>query len=411
MNGKIDKNAVFDFLLWGNLFSIEEKSSYVLPYKNCKGGYNEYEEPFYVDKTRQLLLDSVQNSIEGKDKIALMLDNQIHSAALLCCIRKLNRDISLTAFIHSDLLDDREHFLIENLMKETKVDLVKIKCDKHLIIKQLIDANKSQDMPVANVHSVFQYNFMAAAKQHGFDVVMDSQGADELFAGYSDYFPPFFKSLRSQWMFTDWLNELLHLGNSPVSFKEIVTKKLTNRTKPQALAFFNKEYVDLYLSRSQCIIENKSVLNDYLYESFTCFLPSFIRFKKNRAANFEMDCLSPFSNSKALAECIFSIPSTFKIHNGWNNYLLRASMVGIVPDEIRWRKQKSDAYFIERKLLNKTGNELKKQISQLEDTDNFIDKHTLLKKWDSLYKSENIHFQKFAFRYFSYLIWRNEVFR
>jgi asparagine synthase (glutamine-hydrolysing) len=246
---------------------------------------------------------------------------------------------------------------------------------------------------------------MATAKEHGFDAVMNSRGIDELFAGHKSYFFPFFKSLWSQWMFKDLLNELLRLRNANISCNEI----LTNKTIPKEFAFFNKEYKHNYTSRLQNK-ENKLVLNDYLYESYTSFLPSFIHCIKDNSTNFGMDCLQPFSNSKALSEYVFSVPSTFKIHNGWNKYLLRASMVGIVPDEIRWGKQKSNAYAVEKKWLNEAGCEIKKQISQLEDENNFINKQIFLNKWDKLYKTDNFYFQQFAFRYYSYLVWWNEIF-
>jgi len=432
--GEINKNAVFDFLFWGNIgnfFSnihelkpscylsyslidniLEEKSYYILPYKNCKGGYNEYEEPFYIDKTRQLVLDTVQNNIDGKDKIALGFSDEINSSTLLCCTRKLNQDIPITAFIPTDLQEDREIFLAENVAKQANADLVKVSYDSQQIIKQLGEVNRLQNMPACSLSAVIQYNIMETAKQHGFDAVMDGQGANELFAGYASYFLPFLKSLRTQWMFKDWGRELLLLHNSKVSYNEILMQKwksLTKKTKSKELAFLNKEYKDDYCCHSRNIVENKSVLNDYLYESYTIFLASVLRFCGHTAASFEMDCLMPFSNSKELAEYVFSVPSTFKIHNGWNKYLLRASMVGIVPDETRWKKQKINPYLSENKCLNKIKNEIKNQIYQLEDVDNFVDKNALLNEWNNLYKSDNPHFQQFVFRYYSYLVWRNGV--
>ena len=41
-----------------------------------------------------------------------------------------------------------------------------------------------------------------------------------------------------------------------------------------------------------------------------------------------------------LVEFIFSLPSHFKIHNGWTKWLLRKTMDKKLPDEIVWRKDK-----------------------------------------------------------------------
>ena len=444
--GKINENAVFEFLLWGdaakhqqNFFSdihelkpscylsyslidnsLEEQPYYILPYKNCKAGYNEYEEPFYIDKTRQFIFETVQNNIKGKNKIAIGLSGGLDSSALLCCAKKLNPDLQIVAFTSTNSHNEGETFWAEKIIKHTNADWVKVPCTSRHIIEQLPRVNSVQNIPVFYLNSVAQHRVMEAVKQSGFESVMDGQGADELFAGYTSYFLPFLKSLRSQWMFKDWGKELLHLHNSNTSCKEIIARKLKNlakkhyyteenlakKTKFQELSLLNDEYKNHYF---RCLTNNqhdKTVLNDYLYESYTIFLPYLLRFGEHIAASFGMDCQMPFANSKNLAEYVFSVPSTFKIHNGWTKYLLRSAMVGIVPDEIRWRKQKLGFYVPEREWLNEIGNEIKEQIHQLKDLDNFINKHSLITKWEDLYRSDNVHFQQFAFRYYSYLVWR-----
>ena len=446
--GEINKNAVFDFLLWGNIGkhqqnffsniheikpsnylsyslidnSLEEKPYYTLPYKNCKAGYNEYEEPFYIDKTRQLVLDTVQDNINGRDKIAIGLSGGMDSSTLLCCAKRLNPDLQIVAFTSANFYDEGETFWAEKIIKHTNVEWVKVFCDSKLIIKQLEEASRIQNIPIFTTASVARHYLMEAASQRGFDAIMGEQGADGLFAGYTDYFLPFLKSLRNQWMFKDWAKELLTISNSTISYKEIASRKLKDlakkyyynkerlakKTKFQELSFLNKAYQNYsYLDNS---IADKSVLNDYLYESYTIYLTSLLQFGERSAANFEMNYLTPFSNSKALTECLFSVPSTFKIHNGWTKYLLRSSMVGIVPDEIRWRKQKVDFHLSESNYLNEIGNEMKQHIYELEDADNFIDKTSLLDAWKTVYHSNNFHFQQFVFRYLSYLLWRKGIY-
>ncbi|MDR2407108.1 MAG: hypothetical protein LBE13_03215 [Bacteroidales bacterium] len=446
--GKINTKAVFDYLLWGdstnhkqNFFSdihelrpssslvyslndhsFEEQCYYVLPYKNCKGGYNEYEEPFYIDKTRQLIFESINNHIGDKDKIAIGLSGGIDSSTLLCVAKKLYPDIRITAFTSTDLYDGGEICWAEKVIKHTNVDWVKVSCTSQQILEQLGEVNRKQNIPVFGASSIAQYKVTETVKHHGFDTIIDGQGNDELFGGYAVYFPPFLQSLRSQWMFKDWIKEFLSVHNTDISYRNIMMRrikiflkkyyyhgeKLARKVTPIEYELLNNEYKkDNFLVKDH-LETVKTVLNDYLYESYTIFLPYVLRWGEHAAASFGMDCIMPFSNSIQLAECIFSIPSTFKIHNGWNKYLLRSAMTGIVPDEIRWRKQKSEFYVSERKCLNEIGNELKDLIRQLDDTDAFVDKETLMKNWEKLYVSNNYSFQQFAFRYCSYLLWRNE---
>ncbi len=449
--GQINKDAVFDYLLWGdiakhrqNFFSdihllkpscyivyslndntLEESSYYILPYKNCKGGYNEYEEPFYIDKVRHLVFESIRNNIGDKNRIAIGLSGGMDSSTLLCCAKKNNPELQITAFTSTDSYDGGEVFWAEKVVKHTNVDWIKVSCNSQQVLNQLEEINKVQNVPVFNPSTIAQYNIMEAVKQHGFDVVMDGQGSDELFAGYTSYFLPFFKALRSQWMFNHWGRELIHIHNSNISYRDIFSRKLKSLAKEyyynekrlakklkfKELELLNEQYKNNYFLSLNEASKEKSVLNDYLYESYTVFLPYILRWGEHSAASFGMDCVMPFSDSIELAEYVFSIPSTFKIHNGWNKYLLRSSMVGIVPDEIRWRKQKLGFYVPEMKWLNEIGEKIKNRIYQLNDPDGFINKDSLIRNWQTLYNPDNFQFQQFAFRYYSYLLWRNEFYK
>jgi len=277
-----------------------------MPYKNCKGGYNEYEEPFYTDKIRQLIIKTISDNLEGYDRVAVWFNGDVESFTILCCAKKFNPHCEIMAFISDDLCDEKA----EKVIKDMGIELVKV------------SRNSQQICP----HIAAQYDVMAMAKQYGFDVLIDCLGANELFAGYTYYLLPFLKSLRSQWMFRDWIRELWHVHNT-ASLKEIILQRLkTLRVMP-------------FQGKKKSTTKNKSVLNDYLYEDYTNSLPNTLRCGEDLAASFGVKYLNPFANGRDLAEYVFSVPSTFKIHNGWNKYLLRAAMIGIVDDEILWKKR------------------------------------------------------------------------
>ncbi len=444
---RINDSAVVEYLLWGDIsthkqnffadihelksscyieYSLENNSYrevpyYILPFNDCRGGYNEYAEPYYVDTIRSLVLESVSRNIVDKNRIAVGLSGGLDSSAIVCCAKKIAPDLPITAFTSTDFYDGGEAVWAEKVVKHTHVEWVKVFASPQDIVGLLDTMNRIQNIPVFNVSSFAQYKIMETARQHGFDVVVDGQGGDELFGGYHRYYPPFLRSLRSQWMLQDWLKEILHLGNADLKQREIILlwlknvakkygyneRRLAEKRKWKELSFFNKHHIDSYFSQIHTPKTSKDLLNEYLYESYMLFLPQVLHWGKYFAANFRMDCLMPFSNSKKLAEYLFSIPSTFKIHHGWGKYLLRKAMIGIVPDEVLWRKQKMGFYTPQEKWLSEIGEEIKREIIRYEDLGQLLDKNGLLKGWDSAYTSENNQFQKFAFRYLSYLVWRN----
>ena len=48
----------------------------------------------------------------------------------------------------------------------------------------------------------------------------------------------------------------------------------------------------------------------------------------------------PFLNHE-LVEFVFSLPSSFKIREGWTKWLLRRAMEDVLPEAITWRRDKT----------------------------------------------------------------------
>ncbi|MDR1878095.1 MAG: hypothetical protein LBQ64_00850 [Bacteroidales bacterium] len=420
-SGKINVNAVADFLSGRDVtsckqsffsdihaltpshyleysitdHSLTEKPYYTLPYKNCKGGYNEYEESFYIDTVRQLVLESVGNNIKGNTEIAVGIDGDINSAALLYCARKINPDVKITAFTSGYLHSEESLARIEQMTTQTGTEWVNISFSPRQLIEQLGMLIQKQHLPVFSMDAFVRYKMMEKAQQHGMNAMIGDQGGDELFGGYARYFAPFFRFLRSQWMFKDWIRECLMARNTALHCKE---------RECNCLQFFNRDYSAI--GTHSISGQAKQVLNDWLFESYTLSLPTILRLEEQTAACFGMDSLSPFSNSVKLAEAVFAMPSTFKIHNGWNKYLLRSAMVGIVPNEIQWKKSLPNTH-LAQEWWYAMNTDLKKQIQLLDDTERIINKDLVMKLWDKLYSSDNHSFQQFTFRYYSYLLWVN----
>jgi asparagine synthase (glutamine-hydrolysing) len=65
--------------------------------------------------------------------------------------------------------------------------------------------------------------------------------------------------------------------------------------------------------------------------------------------------------SHELVEFAFSLPSNFKLNNGWSKKILRDSMNGILPNEISWRKDKKGFQAPEDWLLDKNVIDLKNE--------------------------------------------------
>ena len=444
----INKDTVTDFLLWGNIgrrdqfffndiqtidpshfVKYEPESDkltieryYTLHYNQSKVAYSAINEKLYTNKLYDLIANSVRQNINLSDGVlAVGVSGGMDSSTLVCMAKKTNPDRTLVAYTATDSYDGGEACWAEKVVRHTGVEWVKVTCTPKYITEMLDTINRVHSTPVYNASSVTQYLIMEDIKKHGQCTFIDGQGGDEMLGGYPEYFPYFLKSLRKNREWKNWKNELLQTTNSGISKKEIFTRCLKLWAKahyytPQVLAQKKRKYEfeslmplarDNYFGQlppTQAV--NKKVLNDYLFESYTIFLANILRWGEHSAASHGIECIMPLSDSLELTEYAFSIPSSFKIHNGWNKYLLRKAMSGTIPDEICWRKQKMGFYIPEQNWLNEIGNDMFDTIENLEDPEDCINKKFILENRHRLYTPANPLYQRFIFRCYSYLLWR-----
>ena len=445
----INKDTVTDFLLWGNIGRLDQyffndihtlmpshfvkyemesdiltiERYYAIHYNQSNVAYSAINEKLYINKLYDLISNSVQDNINLYDgAIAVGVSGGMDSSALICTAKKTNPNRTLVAYTATDNYDGGEAQWAEKIVRHTNAEWVKVVCTPEYIIEMLDTINRVHNIPLYNPSSIAQYKAIEEVKKHGQSVFIDGQGGDELLGGYPEYFPLFLKSLRKNGEWKNWKNELSQTGNSGITKKEIITRRLklwakTHYYTPQVLAQKKRKHEyesltpqvrDNYFKQPSPIQNiDKKILNDALFESYTIFLSNILRWGEHSAASHSIECIMPLADSLDLAEFAFSVPSSFKIHNGWNKYLLRKAMAGTVPDEICWRKQKMGFYTPEQNWLNEIGKVMFDTIEKLEDPEDCINKKYILENRHALYTSSNLLYQRFIFRCYSYLLWRN----
>jgi asparagine synthase (glutamine-hydrolysing) len=445
----INRNTVIDFLLWGDIGKFDQfffndihsvepsyyvkytistgKTSvekyYTLPCNRSDDSYHKDSEKKCLDTIRHLLAESVYNNLKlYNEPVAIGVSGGMDSSSLLCTARQTNPDKTIVAYTTTDKYDGGEVKWAEIVVRHTGVDWIKVVCTSEDIVEKLAYANKIHNVPLYNASSLAQYRIMEEVKKQGLSIVIDGQGGDEMLGGYPAYFPLHLKVLRANGEWLSWWHELMSVKNSGLSVKEMLARRIKLIAKQiyydnlkLALNARREEYNsllpqtrDAYFKQPLPITTTKKqVLNDALYESYTKYLANILRWGEHSAAAFGIECVMPLSDSTDLAEYVFSIPSAYKIHDGWNKYLLRKSMVGLVPDEICWRKQKMGFYIPEQNWLNELGDVIIDTIRKSEDPEGCINKKYMMENWSRLYSPSNPIYQRFAFRCYSYLLWRN----
>ena len=201
--------------------------------------------------------------------------------------------------------------------------------------------------PVPTPSSYAQYKVFEMAKKNKVVVLLDGQGADELFAGYPYFFGFYIKDLILNLHIKSAIKELIGLlkNNSykeallsigflfmPLSIKQRYFKNRTNisnklyKDKSSETDFFQNYYTISNLSSALLFhLENK--------------LEHLLKWEDRNSMAHSREARVPFLD-KEIMNFVFTLPENFIINNGITKSILRESMSSTVPEKILQRYDK-----------------------------------------------------------------------
>ena len=207
---------------------------------------------------------------------------------------------------------------------------------------------------------------MRLAKENKVPVLIDGQGPDEVLAGYVDSFGIYFRELylNNPSQFASELNS--YRGLQGKQFKAGLKFRLDARF-PEMLGelsaisrhFLNAHHLrDLNSERAARHKDDRlpfprfTRLNDSLrYATTVRGLSYLLRMCDRNSMAFAIEVRLPYLFHE-LVEFSFSLPPSYKIHDGWSKYILRKSMEHLLPPAIAWRRDKIGFETPQREWMN-----------------------------------------------------------
>jgi asparagine synthase (glutamine-hydrolysing) len=204
------------------------------------------------------------------------------------------------------------------------------------------------DEPVSSSSVYAQYKVYQLAKDHGVKVLLDGQGADEILAGYSKYVHWFLQELYASGS-AEFQKEKIAFNSTEFNFRNKIAAKFPGwaaiqlekkAIKKQKTSMFNRDFVEEHLNKPSVYKPVVKTLNDILYfDLFGGGLEELLRNADRNAMTHGIEVRLPFLNHE-LVQFIFSLPSTFKLHDGYSKYIQRQAFDNMLPKDITWRKDK-----------------------------------------------------------------------
>ena len=209
--------------------------------------------------------------------------------------------------------------------------------------------------PINSASVYAQYKVFELAKQHDVTILLDGQGADELLAGYSKYFHWYLQELLAKRKFGLFLKEkeLLTSRGIPFdwSFKNslaafmprLAAKKLTRRITTGILNnnMISEEFKKAYSHSDLFYKPAIRSLQDILSYNITIMgLEELLRYADKNSMAHGREVRLPFLQHE-LVQFICSLPSSFKIRDGYTKWILRKSMEPVLAPQIVWLRDKT----------------------------------------------------------------------
>ena len=343
----------------------------------------------------ELFDDSISKRLRSDVKVGSSLSGGVDSSSILGSIltRYPNQHFNtFTARFNDKNFDEGE--FIDLLRKQYQFQENFCYPDKNQLITELDTIFHHQEEPFGSSSIVAQWEVMKLARANDTNVLLDGQGADETIAGYFKYFTPFLYELRkNKKMFTaelssieNHLNERPFLSQSekirmqaPAAYDALAksTRKLRKSTIGQDLS--SEFYRSNIIANSP--FHRDDNLNEFLYnDTFKYGLGKLLRFSDRNAMAHGVEVRLPYL-SHHLVEFVFSLPTSYKIKDGWTKKILRTSMKGRVPQEILFRKDKKGFQAPTSWMEDPTVKELIAESIQHLKSEHIISNETPINNW------------------------------
>lgn len=289
----------------------------------------------------QKLDDAVQLRLRSDVEVGTCLSGGIDSSALAVTMERHSlKPIHCFTAVFKDDVSNEESFA-ESVVLKVRGQHHKTEPTLSEFLRDLDDLIYSQDIPIWSSSTYAQHRVMQLAKDNGIKVVLDGQGADELFAGYHHHFIAHWEALRSQKKYKELFKELFQRGKSiPLPFVFYAKQLLKQKLQPdkQLESFFDAKFVAAKNNNKQN--NYRSVNAQLLDDIYVSRLKIFLKCEDRAGMWHSVESRTPFSDDVHLIETAFSFNGERKLRNGVSKYHLREAVKAFLPEEIYTRYDK-----------------------------------------------------------------------
>jgi asparagine synthase (glutamine-hydrolysing) len=319
-----------------------------------------------VERWRELFLDAVRIRMRSDVSIGTALSGGLDSSAIFCSMAHLSSNLGIEGRQAKDWRHGFcSHFPGSSLDELKWAKIVTDSLNMQLGVVEINPLNSGWQInqamyQVEDPYITLPFPMLAtygAISKAGIKVTLDGHGADELFSGYghlnsaftsanpkqlaeliaiqestsSGVFNPDYEYLRLKWIKTI----LLQYAKYSTQFPRKISSALLGNTNWESLGHQLK-----FDDQSHPAFRMMDPLSQKLYELFhITTLPTLLRNYDRYSMASGVEIRMPFLDWRLVA-FTFSLPWTSKVGGGFTKRIMRDALKGIIPEDIRVRRDK-----------------------------------------------------------------------
>ncbi len=373
-----DESAIADYLLYG--YYDHGPETFFASVKNLRGGHvlhwkngtstirrwwhlPERVEPIlslrdeeYISAFRGLLDDSLRMHLRSDVPVGVNLSSGVDYVSLFYELKRVTdpKELHVFSMGFADSAHD-ETKDIEALVRAEGVPFHRVEIGAEDYRAYMEETMRQLDQPFGGLSTIGYLKLMKTPASAGVKVLLEGQGVDEILAGYKYFYPEQLKDARKAGEWGELWEATRRAGQGRGLFATLQGAQLVasmSRSKSSVGTFQD----GTSFLRTNCLREDwvrcaqkeppvferpfADHLSNALYRD-TMFtkLPRVMRFNDHVSMASGLELRVPYLDHR-IVEYAFSLPSRWKLRDGYTKVLLREAMKGVVPDELRLRQKR-----------------------------------------------------------------------
>jgi asparagine synthase (glutamine-hydrolysing) len=310
-----------------------------------------------AERLRELFLESVRMHLRSDVLVGAAFSGGVDSSANVAAMRRLSGaglDLQTFSYVADDPVLNEERWM-QLVARETGAIAHTVEPSPQELLADLDRLIDVQAEPFGGTSIYAQYRVFQLAGGAGIKVMLDGQGADELFAGYRYYLADRVAGLLSRGRLVSAARLLREIAGLPGATPGGVLGRAVGHALPAGAQGTARRltrhrlvpsWLDADWLRGHDVSLNdpgrssRGNLREYRLDTVRTGLRELLRYEDRNSMAFSIESRVPFL-TPAIAEFALGMPDDYLIApDGTGKLVLRRSVRGLVPDPILERRDK-----------------------------------------------------------------------